>query len=140
MIYYGACVLRIWMLLAFGIVLIVSASFIYFEAGAVSTKSTLSVLNKSTFDLVISSIAFCLFGNGFSKETYGGFIGAERFFALDISNNEICELLIHFVFLQICIQIVSSSIIERTYLETYLMLSIFMATFVYPIAASWIWG
>ena len=84
MIYYGACVLRIWMLLAFGIVLIVSASFIYFEAGAVSTKSTLSVLNKSTFDLVISSIVYYFFGYGFSKEAYGGFIGAERFFALQL--------------------------------------------------------
>jgi ammonium transporter, Amt family len=140
MIYFGACVLRIWMLLAFGIVLIVSASFIYFEAGAVSTKSTLSVLNKSTFDLVISSIAFYFFGNGFSREAYGGFLGAERFFSLEISNNEICELLFHFTYLQICIQIVSSSIIERTHLDTYLMLSIFIGTIVYPIASSWIWG
>jgi ammonia channel protein AmtB len=87
------------MLLGFGIILIVSASFIYFEAGAVSTKSTLSVLNKSTFDLVISSIAFYFFGNGFSKEAYGGIMGAERFFALELSNNEICELLIHFSYL-----------------------------------------
>jgi Amt family ammonium transporter len=128
------------MMLAFGIVLIVSTSFIYFEAGAVSTKSTLSVLNKSTFDLVISSIAYFFFGNGFSKEAYGGVLGAERFFALEVTKNEICELLFQFAYLQICIQIVSSSIIERTHLDTYLMLSIFIGTFVYPIAVSWIWG
>lgn len=36
--------------------------------------------------------------------------------------------------------IISSCIIERTHLDTYLMLSVFVSAIVFPIPLSWIWG
>lgn len=38
------------------------------------------------------------------------------------------------------IAIVSSCIIERTHLDTYLMLAIYISSIVFPIPVSWVWG
>lgn len=38
------------------------------------------------------------------------------------------------------LSIISSCIIERTHLETYMMLSVYISAIVFPIPVSWIWG
>ena len=64
-----------WELLAFGAVLMLQISFIFFESGSVSTKTTQAVLNKSTYVFVVSSITWHCFGYGYGNQAYGGFIG-----------------------------------------------------------------
>jgi len=60
-------VLFCWQLLAFGSVLFLQISFIFFESGSVSTKTTQAVLNKSTFVFVVSALTWYCFGFGFAN-------------------------------------------------------------------------
>lgn len=54
------------------------------ECGSVSVKTTSSVLNKSTFVFVVSSVTFYCFGYGFSHEAYGGLIGTHSFLTTNL--------------------------------------------------------
>lgn len=89
-------ILYVWELLSFGVVLMVQISFIFFESGSVSTKTTQSVLNKSTFVFVVAAITFYCFGFGFANEAYGGFIGTQYFFAQNLTNTKILQILYQF--------------------------------------------
>lgn len=77
-----------------------------------------------------SATAFYCFGSGFANEGYGGFIGSERFLCQKFLDPELLTFLVQFVYLQICISIIQSSIIERAHLDTYIMLAIYTASFV----------
>lgn len=50
------------------------------------------------------------------------------------------RMLFQFSSLQIVLSVISSCIIERTHLDTYLMLGVFISSIVFPIPLSWIWG
>lgn len=89
-------ILYVWELLAFGIVLMVQISFIFFESGSVSSKTTQSVLNKSTFVFVVAAITYYCFGFGFANQAYGGFIGTQYFFAQNLTNTKILKILYQF--------------------------------------------
>lgn len=52
----------------------------------------------------------------------------------------VIKMLYEFVLLQIFISIVTSCTIERTHLDTYLLLSIYLSSVVFPIPLSWVWG
>ena len=86
-------ILSVWELGVFTFVLLLQISFIFLESGLVSEKTTQTVLNKSTFNFVVSALTFYAFGFGFSDKAYGGFIGAQNFFARDLRNITILKLM-----------------------------------------------
>jgi ammonium transporter, Amt family len=75
----------IYNLLCFGVIMMIQVGFLFIEYGSVSVKTTKSVLNKSTFILVVSSVAFYCFGFGFSHKAYGGLIGTHSFFSTNLT-------------------------------------------------------
>ena len=132
--------LYIWQLLAIAIILLVKISFICFESGSVSTKTTHSVLNKSTFVFVVSFITYYCIGFGFANEACGGLLGTQFMFGRSLDQAQILTMLWQYTFLYITIAILTSCIIERTHLDTYIMLTVYVSAIVYPIPVSWVWG
>lgn len=64
---YNSQIELVWQLLAICMVLLVQISFIFFESGSVSHKTTLTVLNKSTFVFVVTAITYYCIGFGFAN-------------------------------------------------------------------------
>jgi Amt family ammonium transporter len=98
------------------------------------------VINKSTFIFVVASVTFYGFGFGFSHHAYGGFIGTSNFFCQGLTSKDTSTLLFLISKLQVVNALISSSIIERTHLDVYLILAMFVSAVVWPIPVSWIWG
>ena len=67
-------------MLGSALILLMNFGWMLSEVGSVSSKSTLSVVSKNVFCLVVCTLSFYCFGYGFSRNAYGGFIGTETFF------------------------------------------------------------
>lgn len=98
---------------------------------------------KNLFDACIGAIGWFLFGYGFAYgEDAGGFIGGKNFAGSDLEGEEnayYLEWVFTFTFCATAATIVSGSLAERTYIETYQIYSAFMSCFIYPIVAHWTW-
>lgn len=137
---YSSQIELVWKMLALCMILLVQITFIFFESGSVSQKTTQTVLNKSTFVFVVTAVSYYFVGFGFANQAFGGLCGTQWLFGANMTIPLVTELLHQFCLLQIFISIVTSCLIERTHLDTYLLLAIYLSSFVFPIPISWVWG
>ena len=95
---------------------------------------------KNVLDTCVGSIAFYSIGYSFSVNLNGGIIGTSNFFGTGFENHQYTDWIFLFSYCSAATTIVSGSLAERTYLDTYLIYSFIMTAFIYPIAAGWVWG
>jgi ammonium transporter, Amt family len=111
------------------------------ECGHVHSKSVSNILIKNVIDLFISALAFYLFGFSFMNNAQGGFLGTNVYFmSTGLTHDEILLWLYQFSFCSMCATIVSGSLVDRVYVDSYIVFAFLMAAFIYPICASWSWG
>ena len=135
---------RIWVLTASAMIFFMQAGFSLVESGSVRPKSNSNILIKNLFDGAIGAIGWYLVGYGFAfGEDSSGFVGTSKFAGTSISPEDksgyYLQWLFQFTFCATSSTIVSGSLAERTYLETYLIYSLYMSAFVYPIIVHWVW-
>jgi Amt family ammonium transporter len=94
----------------------------------------------------MGAVGWYLLGYGFAygKDESDGFIGEENFAGSELDGDDeeatyYLAWVFQFTFCATTATIVSGSLAERTYLETYLAYSMFMCSFVYPVIAHWGW-
>ncbi|XP_027047249.1 putative ammonium transporter 1 isoform X2 [Pocillopora verrucosa] len=114
--------------------------FAFLEAGSVRSKNTTNILIKNFLDVFIGAVAYWLFGYAFAFGVESnGFIG-HKFFALaDLPADKYSHWFFHFVFAATAATIVSGAMAERTEFKAYLLYSVFLTGFVYPIVTHWAW-
>ena len=101
------------------------AGFSLVEAGSVRRKSNSNILIKNLFDACIGAIGWFLLGYGFAygDDDSGGFIGSKYFAGSDLEgeekNSHYLQWVFSFTFCATAATIVSGSLAERTYIETY---------------------
>lgn len=87
-------------------------------------------------------LAFWLCGYGFAFGVEkGGFIGKRYFFGIEIEqDNKFSDWSFQFTMACTAATIVSGSLAERITIGNYLVFSILMIGFIYPVVVAWTWG
>jgi len=137
---------RMWALVTASFIFFMQTGFALVEAGSVRAKNCQNLLIKNVFDACIGAIGFYMFGYAFSNgELWKGFIGTSLFCGSTFDHpaegkNHYLSWVFNFAFSATSATIVSGSLAERTYLETYLIYSFFSCSFIYPVVSAWHWG
>lgn len=122
------------------LIFFMQTGFAFLEAGSVRSKNTTNILIKNVLDVFLGALAYWLFGYAFAFGNPGnGFIGHKYFALADLPTGLYSHWFFHFVFAATAATIVSGAMAERTEFKAYLMYSVFLTGFVYPIVTHWAW-
>ena len=114
--------------------------FSFLEVGSIHPKNKANILIKNLLDTYIGALAFYALGFAFANDAQGGLYGTGQFFCRGLTRGELLKWLFQFSFCSTSATIVSGSLAERTYIDTYIVFSFLMGAIVYPVASSWAWG
>ena len=136
---------RFWMVLAAMLVFFMQAGFKVFEVGLVRVEDRNSVGIKNLMDWIIVAICFYFIGFGLMfGESQNGWLGLSMFTLSDMNEvkNEFGYeyFLFQLAFAATAVTIVSGALAVRIKLTSYIILSAFIAIFIYPIFGHWVWG
>ncbi len=134
----------VWTCVAAFLVFFMQPGFALVETGFTRAKNVVNIIMKNLMDFSIGSLVFFFIGfglmfgvtNGFLGTTSFGFSGADWAGA----NWNFTFLIFQTVFAATAATIVSGAMAERTKFVGYLMYSVVICAFIYPVFGSWAWG
>lgn len=144
-----------WMMVCTALVFIMHLGFACVEAGFTQAKNTVNILFKNTLTPAIGLITYALFGfalmyPGFAETASGwfGFAGwglqagedANTIQYADGSYTYWADFLFQAMFAATAATIVSGAVAERIKISAYLIFTVFLVGFIYPLIGSWKWG
>ncbi len=134
----------LWTLLAAVLVFLMQAGFSLVEVCMTRAKNAVTICMKNMMDLSMGSLAFFLVGFGLMFGPSGGWFGTGGFMLSDFATDQDPWLYAFWIFQTVfaatAATIVSGAVAERTKFGAYIMYSIFLTAFVYPVFGSWAWG
>lgn len=140
----------VWTCIAAFLVFFMQAGFAYVEAGFTRAKNAVNILMKNFSDLTVGAIAYWVIGFGimFGPQVLTGFGVGVPSFAESLINSEDGNMdpakytffIFQIVFAATAATIVSGAMAERTKFSAYLVFSIVITAFIYPIFGSFAWG
>lgn len=136
----------VWTLVAAALVFFMQAGFAMVETGFTRAKNAINIMMKNLMDFSIGSIAFWAIGFGLMfGVTKTGLFGTTDFFLSGWKGPDSDPWVLAFwmfqvVFAGTAATIVSGAMAERTKFTAYLIYSVFICAFIYPIFGSWAWG
>ncbi|MGI9644148.1 MAG: ammonium transporter [Ilumatobacteraceae bacterium] len=140
---------NVWVFLAGVLVFFMQAGFALVEAGLTRAKNVVNIFAKNIADAVVGVLAFFACGFAFAYGGDGTFIGDSMFFlsggdAFGIAEEGALSLSTDFffqsVFAATAVTIASGAMAERTKFTSYLIFSVVMCAFIYPVVVHWTWG
>ncbi|WP_106830980.1 ammonium transporter [Parabacteroides pacaensis] len=132
----------VWVILAAILVFWMQPGFALVEAGFTRVKNTANILMKNLLDFAIGSVLFWMIGFSFMFGT-GSFIGMPDLFGMAGWSGTIppdAFLMFQTVFCATSATIVSGAMAERTKFPCYIIYSILISLFIYPVSGHWTWG
>lgn len=132
----------LWTCLAAFLVFFMQAGFAMVEVGFTRAKNACNIIMKNLLDFSIGSLTFWLIGFGLMFGATGtGWFGTTNFlYDAGSDNFNWAFLIFQTVFCATAATIVSGAMAERTKFSSYLIYTIAITVFVYPIFGSWAWG
>ncbi len=135
----------VWTLVAAALVFFMQAGFAMVEAGFTRAKNAINIMMKNLMDFSMGSLGFWAIGFGLMfGASKTGWFGTSGFFLSDFSPGGDPWVLVFWmfqvVFAATAATIVSGAMAERTKFSGYLIYSILVSAFIYPIFGSWAWG
>ncbi len=132
----------IWLVLTGALVFFMQAGFAMVETGLTRAKNTTNILMKNLMDFCFGSIVFWMIGWGFMYGTDKfGLIGFSDFFKGPMGDPTFYrDWFFQVVFAATSATIVSGAMAERTQFKSYLIYTVFISAFIYPISGHWTWG
>lgn len=136
---------NMWLLIAGFLVMLMQAGFALVEAGFTRSKNSANILMKNLMDFSIGSILYWTIGFGIMYgDSIAGFIGIPNLFYTDSGFGDnyanYSDLFFQTVFAATAATIVSGAMAERTEFKAYLIFTIVITLFIYPISGHWTWG
>jgi len=136
----------VWVLVCAFLVMFMQAGFAMLESGFTRAKNTVNIMMKNMTDFAVGSLTYWLVGFaimfGTAEGVTGLLIGWDGFFlagdAYDVSTIELWFF--QMVFAATAATIVSGAMAERAKFSSYVLISILVTAFIYPIYGHWIWG
>ncbi|VBB42547.1 conserved membrane hypothetical protein [uncultured Desulfatiglans sp.] len=135
----------VWTLVAAALVFFMQAGFAMVEAGFTRAKNAINIMMKNLMDFSMGSLAFWALGFGLMfGASSTGWIGTSGFFLSDFEAGGdpwvLAFWMFQVVFAATAATIVSGAMAERTKFSGYLVYSLFVSGFIYPVFGSWAWG
>lgn len=132
----------VWVLLGGMLVFWMQPGFALVEAGFTRAKNVANILMKNFCDFMMGSVLYWILGFSIMYGVGSGFIGWDGFCFLPEDCNIPSEATFFFqtVFCATAATIVSGGMAERTKFSMYLLYSILISAFIYPIEGHWSWG
>ncbi len=140
----------IWVLFTAFLVFFMQAGFAMVESGFTRAKNAVNILMKNLMDFSMGSVAFwalgfaIMFGNGnWFMGLKGWFVNANTHVFNSLNWTSVPTLsawMFQLVFAATAATIVSGAMAERTKFNCYLVYSVVISAFIYPIVGHWIWG
>eukprot|EP00042_Codosiga_hollandica_P057480 m.852299 g.852299 ORF g.852299 m.852299 type:complete len:593 (+) comp59597_c1_seq8:180-1958(+) len=125
-------------------VLFMQTGFAFLEAGSVSPRGVTNILFHTVFSGALSAVAFFVTGFAFSfgstHDSYNTFIGSQFFALSDLDHCNYAMFFFQATFCAIANVIMSGAVSERATPWTYLVMSLLMSGFIYPVIAHWCWS
>jgi len=129
------------MILCAGLVLFMQAGFALLESGSVRSKNSINVVMKNYTDLCAGMIVFWAFGYGLMYgANQSGYFGASGFFPSGLTNDGYVSFAYQVMFAATAATIMSGAVAERMRYWSYVVVSICVTGFIYPIFGSWVWA
>lgn len=137
------------------LVMWMAAGFAMLEAGLVRTKNTTEILTKNVVLYATASTMYLIcgyaimYGQSFFlsgigsvdvPETLKNFAAREDGFGGSAIYSSSSDFFFQVVFAATCMSIVSGAVAERMKLWAFLLFSLVMIGFIYPMEGSWVWG
>ena len=127
------------------LVMWMAAGFAMLEAGLVRAKNTTEILTKNVALFSIACTMFLLVGYNimYVDNAEGGFIpsfGALIGIKLHIDHSLESDFFFQVVFVATAMSIVSGAVAERMKLWAFLIFTVILTGFIYPIEGYWTWG
>lgn len=135
----------VWTIIAASLVFFMQAGFALVETGFTRAKNAVNIIMKNIMDVSVGAIVFFIVGFGLMFGTSaGGWIGTDGFLLTKIGDYSpewsYTFFFFQAVFAATAATIVSGAVAERTAFNAYLIFSVLMTAFIYPIFGSWAWG
>ncbi len=142
----------VWVLLTGLLVFFMNTGFAMVEAGLARAKNTVNILAKNFIVFALASLAYWVIGWGLMFGDGNGFMGLTNLFFANggvdegysaISWTQVpfwAKFFFQLVFAGTAATIVSGVVAERIKFISFLIFSLVLVAFVYPIVGHWIWG
>lgn len=128
----------LWVLLSGILVFLMQAGFTLVESGMTRSKNVVNIAMKNALDIAVGSLVFWLVGYSLMYGSTNGWIGWSGF--AYYNEQDPSDLFFQTVFCATAATIVSGAIAGRTKYTTYIIFSLVMTAFIYPIAGGWQWN
>lgn len=131
----------VWLATASALVFFMQAGFALLESGMSRTKNCINVVMKNYTDVCIGSIVFWLVGFGLMfGNNPSGWIGISGFALGSAASWDYSFLLFQTMFAATAATIASGAMAERAHFSSYLIGTVVITAFIYPVFGSWAWG
>jgi Amt family ammonium transporter len=151
----------IWTLVTAFLVFWMNAGFALVESGFCRVKNAVNILSKNFVVFALSSLAFFVIGWGLMFGDGNGFIGTSGLFMVGGADNSpatgmdykgvytainwtgiplLAKFFFQLVFAGTAATIVSGCVAERVKYLSFILFSLLLVGFAYPITGHWIWG
>jgi ammonium transporter, Amt family len=137
----------VWTCIAAFLVFFMQAGFAMVETGFTRAKNAVNILMKNLMDFSFGSLCFFLVGFGIMfGVTSSGYFGTSHYLLSGIVGSEggnawgYTFLIFQTVFAATAATIVSGAMAERTKFISYIIYSIVITMFIYPVFGKWAWG
>jgi Amt family ammonium transporter len=136
----------IWLFIGAFLVFWMQAGFAMVESGFTRSKNAANLLMKNLIDFAGGALVFFAIGFGLMYGTSAaGIIGTDNFFLTNVSistDNAYgwVDFLFQTMFAAAAATIVSGAVAEPMKFKSYLIYSVIVTAFIYPISGHWHWG
>lgn len=135
----------VWTIMATILVFSMQAGFTLLETGLTRSKNAVNIIMKNFMDISAGGLAFFALGFGLMFGTsMDGWFGTDGFFLSGIEGQDTTWTYAFFIFQAVfaatAATIISGAVAERTKFTGYLIFSVVITAFIYPVFGSWAWG
>lgn len=131
----------IWIVLAASLVFFMQAGFAMVEIGLTRAKNSGNIIMKNLMDFSVGTIFFWMIGWAVMFGTSrAGIFGTDQFFLRGADMGVFRNWMFQVVFAATASTIVSGAMAERTKFNAYLIYTVFVSAFIYPVSGHWIWN
>lgn len=131
----------LWVIVSAFLVFLMQLGFAMVETGIVRVKNTINVAMKNLIDTVFGIIFFWLIGYGLMfGYDFNGLIGTDSFVIDGKNLNENGFFFFQAMFAATAATIISGAVAERIKFNGYILVTLIVTAFIYPIFGHWAWS